>query len=253
MNNIFSTVANFCHKRLLNNKDALEYLTSDRKLNMEMIKKFEIGLFPYNLGELYDIADPKELREAGLIKHASKSMFRMWDLVMPIKDVYGNSIALAGRTRISEQQREKKKIQKYMNSTYDKSCHLFGLNFAKNSILKNNVAYVVEGYFDVIMPHQHGIENVVAVCGAYFTTRHLVLLSRYTEKIVLLFDNEIEAQERAKRIVEKKKRVGIILEAKNPLPDGMKDLDQFLKNHSAKELMSVLEPSENYNITPFWE
>jgi DNA primase len=172
---------------------------------------------------------------------------------MPISDVYGHAIAMAGRTRLSEQEREKKRLQKYMNSTYDKSCHLFGLNFAKRSILRSNVAYVVEGYFDVIMPHQMGIENVVAVCGAYFSTRHLALLSRYTENIVLLFDNEPVAQERATRIAERKKRDGIMLTAANPLPTGVKDIDQFLKERPRGELLSLLEPTVGYgNIKPLW-
>jgi DNA primase len=251
--NIYSIVADFCHKRLFNNKNSLDYLVEQRKLTIETINKFEIGLFPQNLGELFKVADPKELRDVGLIKHASRSMFKVWDLVMPVRDVYGNYVALAGRTMLSEQERDKKKIPKYMNSTYDKSCHLFGLNFAKHSILKTNVAYVVEGHFDAITPHQHGLTNFVAVCGAYFSTRHLALLSRYTERIVLLFDNEPEAQNRAQRIVEKKGRNGVSLLAKNPLPKDIKDIDQFLKSHSAKEIMKILEPDEEYNIKPFWD
>ena len=185
MEEIFVKVIEFCHNRLLKDDKILKYLKSDRKLSIESINKFQIGLFPKDLREMFKIADAKDLRSAGIIKHASSSVFKTRNLTIPIRDVYGNYIALAGRTLLSEEKREKKGIPKYINSVYKKSHHLFGLNFAKNSILEKGVAYVVEGYFDVIMPHQKGMNNVVATCGTFLSTRHLALLSRYTDKIVV--------------------------------------------------------------------
>jgi len=250
-------VAKFCHKRLFKYKEVMDYLTKERGLTEKSIKKFEIGLFPQDLRELFQIIGAKELRDAEIIKHASKSVFQTRDLVMPVKDVYGNTIAMAGRCRLSEEERTKKKIRisKYINSKYDKSHHLFGLNFAKRSILRENVAYVVEGYFDVITPHQEGLTNIVAICGSHLSTRQLALLSRYTDKVVLLFDNEVEAQERAHRDAEKKQREGIILTVSNPLgSSSAKDIDQFLRENSVEEFISLLEPRKNYdNIRPFWD
>jgi len=251
---IFASVSKFCHERLLQNEEVLSYLTDRRKLRLDIIQEFQVGLFPADLRELFSVLDPKDLRAVGIIKHASKSMFKLQDLVMPIQDVYGNYIALAGRTRLSEEERERRKISKYLNSVYDKSHHLYGLNFAKRTILEKNKVYVVEGYFDVIKPHQHGIKNVVAICGAFLSSRHIALLSRYTNNIVLLLDNEPEAKERANKIVQKKQRDGISLSASNPLPDGIKDVDEFLRKYSAEKLLSLLEVSENYDdIEPIWD
>jgi len=251
---IFANVSKFCHDRLLKNEDVIAYLTDKRKLSLESIKKFQIGLFPSDLRELFLVINPKDLRAVGIIKHASKSMFKLQDLVMPIQDVYGNIIALAGRTRLPEEKRQKRKISKYINSVYDKSHHLYGLNFAKRSIIKQNKVYVVEGYFDVITPHQHGINNVVAICGAFLSSRHLALLSRYTDNIVLLFDNEPEAKARANKIAEKKRRDGVFLSVENPLPEGIKDVDEFLRIHSAQSFLSLLEAKGSYdNIEPDWD
>jgi len=251
---IFARVAGFCHNHLLRDEEVMAYLLEKRLITKEFIDKFQIGLFPQDLRELFDIEDPKKLRELDIIYHASYSRFKTQNLIIPIKDTYGNYIALGGRTLLSETDRTKKAIPKYMNTIYKKSNHLFGLNYARESILRSGTAYVVEGYFDVIASHQHGMENVVAVCGKYLSTRHIALLSRYTDNIVLLFDNEVEAQQRADNIVEKKQYDGIILSATNPFPNNVGDIDDYFREHSVQELMSILNSKGKYgNIKPLWE
>lgn len=249
---IFARVAKFCHGRLLKNEEVMAYLLENRQIQKEFIDKFQIGLFPQDLRELFEKEDPKQLRELDIIYHASYSRFKTQDLVMPIRDVYGNYIAIAGRTRLPE--KERGGIPKYMNSIYKKSHHLFGLNFAKRDILKKGIVYVVEGYFDVIASHQNGMGNVVAVCGKYLSTRHIALLSRYTDRITLLFDNEEEAQQRAKNIVDKKQYNGIMLTAANPFPSDVKDIDDYFLEHSVEELMATLKSEGDYgSIRPLWE
>ena len=251
---VLAKVSEYCCARLCKDETALNYLVNDRGLSNDVIKRFEIGLFPQDLRELFDLADPKSLREAGVIKNASKSVFKTWDLVMPVRDVYGNYIAMAGRVRMSEEERDHKAIPKYINSVYKKSQHLYGLNFAKRSILEKGVAYVVEGLFDVITPHQKGLDNFVGVCGKQLSTRHIALLSRYADRIVLILDNEQDAQECAQRTVEKKQYDGISLAAHNPFPQGIKDVDQFLRSRSVGELITSLEKKEDYgSIRPLWD
>lgn len=240
MKEIFSKVIKFCHNYLLENEEILGYLTNERKISIESINKFNLGLFPNDLRLLFSEIDPKDLRDAGIIRNASSSVFKIQNLLIPITDVYNEYIALAGRTLLTEEERKKRGIAKYRNSIYKKSHHLFGLNFAKNTILEKNVVYVVEGYFDVIMPHQKGMNNVVATCGTFLSSRHIALLSRYTDRIVIILDNEENAQEKANMIVEKKKFPGVEILAKNPLKDE-KDIDDYLKFHSVNELLENLK------------
>lgn len=252
--NIFGKVIEFCSKNLLQNQEAFEYVNTKRKISKESIDKFEIGLFPQDLRELFEVVSPKDLRELGIIKNASISTFKIHNLVLPIKDVYGNYIALAGRTMMDEEERKAKNIVKYMNTVYKKSQHLFNLNLAKNKIIAENVVYVAEGYFDVITPYQNGLENIVATCGAFLSNRHTSLLSRYTNNIILILDNEFEAQEKAKKAVEKNKYDGINLLQLNPLKDDEeKDLDDFLKTHNLKELKERLEVKDINKINPLWD
>lgn len=245
---IFKKVAEICNNHLLSNDEVLLYL-NNRGINQKSINKFQIGLFPKNLKILFDELDPKELRLAGIIRNISESKFHIQDLVVPIRDVYGNYVALAGRTRLTDEERKKRNIAKYMNTPYSKRNHLFGMNFAKKYIIKYNAVYVVEGYFDVISPHQYNFNNVVAVCGAYLTLRHFALLARYTNHIILLFDNEPEAIERAKRTVERRKQEDLIIEAVNIFPKNIKDLDEYLKTYSIKDLRVALD---GYDIEPIW-
>src|SRR5699024_4756841 len=90
------------------------------------------------------------LLEAGLIKPSTRGSgyydaFR-GRLMFPIFNTSGKVIAYAGRVLSG------KKTAKYINSpqtkVYDKSEVLYGINFAKNEIRKNDQAILVEGYTD---------------------------------------------------------------------------------------------------------
>lgn len=239
---VLRKLSEFCHSRLAKDEAAMVYLTEERKLTKQTIRKFQIGVFPQDLRELFPVIDAKILRSYELIWNASSSPFQTRDLIMPVKDVYGNYVAIAGRTRFSEEKRKQKNVSKYYNSRYSKTTHLFGLNFAKRAILKSREVYVVEGHYDVITPHQHEMENIVAICGKSLSTRHIALLSRYANKITLLFDNEDDAQARARKIAEKKQQEGIQLVVRNPFPKdrSIKDIDQFIRERSVEELQSEL-------------
>lgn len=251
---VYKKVIKYCHRRLFKDKAAMAYLKEARGLSEETIRKFKIGLFPQNLKELYSIVDARILRESEIIIHASKSKYQKNDIVMPVRDVYGNYIAIVGRTRLNDEERAKFNVNKYYNSPYKKRNHLFGLNLAKRSILENGIAYVVEGQFDVITPHQHGMTNVVATCSGSMSTNQVILLSRYTDRIVLLFDNEPIAQQRAQQVVKKHKQQNISLTSRTPFPPNTKDIDEFIRKNSIKELYERLESGGEFDaIRPSWD
>ena len=85
-------------------------------------------------------------------------------------------------------------MAKYVNSdesyVFNKRKLLFGLSFAKSSIKKNGFVILVEGYIDVISMVQHGIYNVVACMGTSLTAQQVSLLRRFTDSVVLMFDND---------------------------------------------------------------
>jgi len=223
----YDRLSNACHELLLGNEDLLEYLNKDRGISVETIRKYKIGSFPGDLRILFKYIDPQELRENSIIWNAERSAFKLYPIVIPINDVSGKSVAIGCRTLLSDEKRDRLGIPKYRNSEYHKTSYLFGLDKAIKSIRENNCAYVVEGYFDQITASQHGIDNVVATCGTLFSIRQYMMLSRYTDNIKLLFDNDEPGRESSKRV---NKRLEKFDKAVDCLftPDGFNDLDEYL-------------------------
>ena len=141
----------------------------------------------------------QELLAAGLIKEADGKPGTYYDrfrnrLMFPIRDVAGHVVAFTGRTLDSSPQSPDSSIQsaKYLNSPetelYHKSEILFGLDRAKDAIRVRKFTMLVEGQLDVILAHQAGFENAVALSGTALTEKHLALMKRYSENLMLVLD-----------------------------------------------------------------
>ena len=132
-----------------------------------------------------------EILKAGLIKttEGGKEPFDVFrDRVMfPMAEPSGKIVAFSGRILHPDD-----KAPKYVNSPetllYKKSDLLFGYDKAKESIRKLNFSLIVEGQFDVVMCHQAGYGNTVAVSGTALTLHHVQLLERLSDRVVLALD-----------------------------------------------------------------
>lgn len=215
--------------------DVFKYIKS-RGISNESISKFKLGYSP-NFPKLvsdklkeYDY-DNFILEKSGLsILHEGNTYDRFRGrLIFPIFNLSDKVIAFGGRILIDD-----KKKAKYINSPetelYNKSKVLYGLNFAKKSILKEDMCYLVEGYTDVIMLHQIGIENVVASSGTSLTIDQIRLISRYTKNITILYDGDVAGIKASFRgidmILEEDMNVKIVL-----FPDG-EDPDSFSRKNN---------------------
>jgi DNA primase len=154
-------------------------------------------------------------------------------VMFPVHNLSGRVIAFGGRILKKDD-----KAAKYINSpeseVYHKSQTLYGIYFAKKSIIQNNVCYLVEGYTDVISLHQAGIENAVASSGTSLTSEQIRLISRYTSNITILYDSDAAGIKASLRgmdmILEEGLNVRIVL-----FPDG-DDPDSFARKHSEREI-----------------
>ncbi len=132
-----------------------------------------------------------DIMAAGLIKQPDPGkeaydVFR--DRIMfPIKDVSGRVVAFSGRTLKTEDG-----VPKYVNSPetelYKKSEILYGYDRARQGIRHYDFSLIVEGQFDLVLAHQAGYANTVAVSGTAFTDHHLMLLTRLSNRLVLSLD-----------------------------------------------------------------
>ena len=195
----------------------------------------------------------------GFCSSYSKYMFPLLRgrLIVPIRDVHGRLIALAGRqvpdfievtiasfwdTFKSEPAKADDRINKWLkgkwiNEPYQKSRHLFNLDKAKSSIRDCNFVFIVEGYFDVLILKQKGIENVVALCGTALSEYHLALLYRYCDRVVLLLDGDDAGRLASEKIIQKlndNNFIGKILH----LPEKC-DPDDFVINYGPQNLIDA--------------
>jgi DNA primase len=132
--------------------------------------------------------------EAGLLGTSERSRepydrFR-GRIMFTIESRSGRVIAFGGRIL----EGDGKDAPKYLNSpetpVYHKGSNLYGLSWARHSIRREESALVVEGYMDVVSLAANGFENVVAPLGTALTPEQAKLLSRYTKRVLLLFDSD---------------------------------------------------------------
>lgn len=169
----------------------------ERGYREDIIKKFELGYSPDQWTAMSDAAiaagfHQDYLKEIGLsIERDDGSVYDRFRgrVIFPIHSLTGRIIGFGGRTLKTE-----KSVPKYVNSPesdiYHKSDVLYGLHFAKKSIMDNDTCYLVEGYADVISMHQAGVENVVSSSGTSLTTGQIKQIVRFTKNVVILYDGD---------------------------------------------------------------
>ena len=139
----------------------------------------------------------EELLSAGLIKEADGKPGTYYDrfrnrLMFPIRDAAGRVVAFTGRTLEAGDQKDGVQTAKYLNSPetnlYHKSEILYGMDRAKDAIRTRGFTLLVEGQIDVLHAHQAGFENAVALSGTALSEKHLALMKRYSENLMLVLD-----------------------------------------------------------------
>ncbi|MFH1381243.1 MAG: DNA primase, partial [Candidatus Omnitrophota bacterium] len=122
---------------------------------------------------------PDILQKAGLVLK-NDGTGNLYDrfrnrIMFPIFNAKGKVLAFGARAMDNS-------LPKYLNSPetyiYTKGKELYGLNFAKESIRKQNYVIIVEGYFDLILPFQNEIKNIVATLGTALTYEQINALKR---------------------------------------------------------------------------
>lgn len=255
---MYDKIIDSCRFLLHNFPEAREtkaYL--DSRLSPESQELFQFGYFPgiSNLKVLTDLIGEDSLREADLYytktiedslfpRTISFPYFEDYPLVMPFKDVYGNNVAMVGRTLLDDAERSLRKIPKYKNTknnqNFRKGQCLFGFFESKQSIIEQNLVYVVEGQMDVIKAMEKGFTNIVALGTNNMTSYQFSVISRYTDNIILLLDNDDGGAKGRKNIVNKFGKLANIQDFY--IPERFKDIDEYItkENIGSYEDMSFL-------------
>ncbi len=205
------------------------------------IQQFELGYANKEGGFTSEAVkkgyNQEHLQSLGLTTGHKRDFF--WErVIFPLHNLSGKVIGFAGRIM-----GENKKAPKYINSPeseiYSKRHNLYALHLAKNVIRKEDECILVEGYTDVISLHQAGIKNVVASSGTSLTVEQIMLIKRFTQQVLLLFDGDPAGLRAALRGLDLllEQDVNIRLVA---LPLG-EDPDSWLKKQGQARFLAYLK------------
>jgi DNA primase len=202
--------ADFFARRLAadEGQTAREYI-QNRGISDEMVERCCLGYAPDSWDALLTAAraagvSANALEQAGLAIGRSDGSghydrFRN-RLMFPIFDTRDRVVGFGARALAADDD------VKYLNSPetpiFNKGRGVYGLNWARRSIVDHKRVAVVEGYTDVIMAHQHGCDNVVATLGTALTRDHIQLLRRFAERVDVVFDSDAAGQNAAERSME---------------------------------------------------
>lgn len=173
-------------------ESAKSYLLS-RGVFGSSIERFELGYAPNSRAQI-DFLKSSFLSESEAVdfgimgEDGAKIYARLVDRIsFPIRNQNGKLIGFGGRTITNHP-------AKYLNSPqtnyFNKSKIFYGLNLAKEAIARQKSMIICEGYMDVIMLHQSGFHNAVAVLGTALTKEHLPTIKKFDASAVLAFDSD---------------------------------------------------------------
>ena len=212
-------------------KKAKEYLTS-RKFNKQDLKRYDVSFIDSNVEDFQKFCDKNkisdfDLKKLGFISSNGNFLFKN-RIMFPILNFRSETIAYGGRALEDFG-------PKYLNSSdsvlYKKNRNLYFTKDFISSVKKKGYAFLVEGYFDVLSLNQLGYSNSASPSGTALTIQQLEAVSRYTNKILLCFDNDEAGLKATERVLEIKNQVSNQLEIHClNLPKKYKDISELYED-----------------------
>lgn len=202
--------------------EARDYLFSFRKLNEEIVKKFNIGYVPLRV---------QNRKISGRI-------------VFPIYDCHNNLIAISTRDF-----RNQDKNRGHWHESFEKKYHFFGFNQALSAMKEKNEVILVEGQFDVMSMHANGFTNCIGILGSHMSNFHAYLIARHVDSIVFSFDNDIAGKNANKESVNVMSKTGLAYDKRISFFSvdigSYKDPDDLLKDAGREEMEMCINSSRN--------
>lgn len=247
--------AAFIYNYYLKNKPEAEKVRQylkERFIKPEMIDIFKLGYAADDYYKTYKELMAEHFKKTSILKAGlilkSKKTNEYYDrfrnrLMFPIINILDNFIGFGGRTMD-----QTTNTPKYMNTPeteiYSKRHNLYGLNITRNHIRDKRQVIVVEGYFDLISLFQAGIQNVVAPLGTALTQEQVLLLKRYADEIILLFDSDTAGNAATIRSISLLLNTNLKIRIAE-LPSNM-DPDEFVLNHSKEDLLKLISSAPSF-------
>ena len=161
--------------------------------------------------------------------------------MFPICNAHNQVVAFSGRSLDGSE-------PKYINTTdtelFHKKQTIFGFNFARDAIHKNNRSIIVEGQIDAIQMQTNGFPETVAPLGTALTEDHIAILCKSNRNIIFCFDGDNAGQKAAIRAAT------LVLpflrensDVRFAFVTGGKDPDEILKNQGKSAMKKIIDDS----------
>ena len=255
---ILSTLNKFYIQNLLSNEIALNYIYN-RGFTLEDIKKYNIGYSTNSWNDTYNYLIDEgyaedELVILGIVKqNDSGNIFDFFRnrIMFPIQNQNAKIIGFGGRIIESNEN-----APKYLNSldspVFNKGKELFGLINGGEIVRRKDYAILMEGYLDVLTSHKNGFDNAVASLGTALTEDQVILLKKYTNNIVISYDNDEAGKNATLKASYLFKKYDFNVKCL-VLSGNEKDPDEYIRKNGKKEFIKELKKAEDvfdytYNI-----
>lgn len=170
-------------------KKALSYLES-RKITLDLIKEFEIGLSLGDNGLTKLLTSKKtsieQLETIGLSNNGYDTFNSR--ITFPLKDISNHIVGFSGRIYDDSSQ------NKYLNTKetviFKKGLMLYNYSNSKEYIRTTKNVIVMEGFMDVIRAFSVDIKNTIALMGTAMTKEQASLIKRLATNVILCFDGD---------------------------------------------------------------
>ena len=225
-----------------------EYWQNDRKFSLDIAKEYKIGLARPNDPKFFLKLQEKQfsyesLNKCGLFfparnPHSQEPLFPRFRgrLMIPIRE-HANQrvVAFTARQLSITPQDDRSREAKYVNSPetplFHKSSILFGLHKAKKEVTDDLPFILVEGQLDAIRCWTIGLP-AIAPQGTSITENQLLLLKRFSEKVICLLDGDSAGKKAALRALPMAWKAGLDFRF-YPLPDGSDPDDTIIEQGEA--------------------
>lgn len=245
---LIEKAAEFYHEQLLTSLGAAPARAYLRKrgYDSEVVRAFKLGWSPDDWDVLVKrLKASDELLEASGLgfrnrRGRQQDAFRA-RIMFPILDAAGHPIAFGGRIMPGAEG------PKYKNSpetiAYQKRRTLYGLSWAKATMVDRDEVVVCEGYTDVIGFHRSDITNAVATCGTALAEEHVRLMKNFVSNVVLAYDADAAGAAAAERFYAWEKQYNVNIRVA-VLPSGSDPGELAQKNPAA--LRAAVENAQPY-------
>ncbi len=247
--NILKDAQSFFSNNIEKSAEALEYMEK-RGFSKEELKKFGIGFSSGRWNDLIKFLKSKnysteELIELGLArKSESGEIFDYFRnrIMFPIYNEKMKLVGFGGRI-ITDGENSPKYLNSPDSKIFKKGSELFGLYARGEHIRKKGLAILMEGYLDVLTAHKHTFTNSVASLGTSFTNEQALLLKKYTNNVIIAYDNDRAGKEAVIKAGNILKRHDFNIRCLN-IDDEVKDPDEYLRKYGKKKFLEILKESK---------